>query len=164
MAVENIVNVGFYAVLGCVALSRLGIDPLQLFFSFSSVILAFAFMFGSGAAKYFEVRPPGKTFVICVPVFAEPVTHFPLPVIVRDCQGVLLILIQRPFGVGELHGLGNVHALHRRLSVMLTNRFVTHILIQIPALASPLLGDRIHVSNCQNDLSGDGQAGWIVEK
>lgn len=56
VAVENIVNVGFYGVLGCIALSRLGIDPLQLFFSLSSVILAFAFMFGSGAAKYFEVR------------------------------------------------------------------------------------------------------------
>lgn len=56
VAVENLVNVGFYTVLGCITLSRLGIDPLQLFFSLSSIILAFAFMFGSGAAKYFEVR------------------------------------------------------------------------------------------------------------
>jgi hypothetical protein len=55
-AFENILNVLFYIVIGCCVLSFLGFDPLALFFSLSSVILAFAFMFSSASAKYFEVR------------------------------------------------------------------------------------------------------------
>jgi hypothetical protein len=54
-AVENLINACFYCVLGFYVIGEFGIDPLRIFFSFSSVILAFAFMFGSSAAKYFEV-------------------------------------------------------------------------------------------------------------
>lgn len=66
-AVESLVNVVFYIILGAIMIYRLGEDPLALFFSFSSVILAFAFMFGKSAAKYFDgclfillQRPYGK--------------------------------------------------------------------------------------------------------
>ena len=38
----------------CVTLSQLGFDPLALFLSLSSVIVAFAFMIGTASAKYFE--------------------------------------------------------------------------------------------------------------
>ena len=56
-ALESIMNIFFYAVCFCITLAAFGIDPLALFLSFSSVILAFAFMIGSASAKYFEVRP-----------------------------------------------------------------------------------------------------------
>ena len=46
-AIESIINVGFYVIVGCYVLSRLGGNPTAIFFSFSSVILGFAFMFGS---------------------------------------------------------------------------------------------------------------------
>ena len=49
-------NVVFYAVVLTIILSQLGFDPLALFISVSGVILAFAFMIGSAASKYFEVR------------------------------------------------------------------------------------------------------------
>lgn len=45
-AVENLSNMVFYVILGSFVLGQLGVNPLQLFFSLSSVILAFAFMFG----------------------------------------------------------------------------------------------------------------------
>lgn len=51
---EQIFNVVFYAVVTTVVLSQLGFDPLALFLSLSSVILAFAFMIGNASAKYFE--------------------------------------------------------------------------------------------------------------
>lgn len=54
-AVENLVNTVFYIILGSFVLGQLGVNPLQLFFSLSSVILAFAFMFGNSSSKYFEV-------------------------------------------------------------------------------------------------------------
>ena len=53
-AFEKIINLGFYFVLACVVLSVMGVDPLVLFASISGFILAFAFMVGSAAAKYFE--------------------------------------------------------------------------------------------------------------
>ena len=53
-AFENIFNVGFYVVTFTIILSQLGFDPLALFLSLSSVILAFAFMIGSASSKYFE--------------------------------------------------------------------------------------------------------------
>lgn len=43
-AFENLLNILFSVILGCLILSFLGYDPLALFFSLSSVILAFAFM------------------------------------------------------------------------------------------------------------------------
>jgi small-conductance mechanosensitive channel len=57
-AVKGIVNIGFYIILGAICLAQLGVNPLQLFISFSGIILGFAFMFGSSAAKMFEVSSP----------------------------------------------------------------------------------------------------------
>ena len=57
-AFENILNVLFYTILTCVILSVLGFDPLALFISFSSVFLAFAFVFSSASAKYFVSLAP----------------------------------------------------------------------------------------------------------
>lgn len=51
---EGIINIFFYFLVGCAILWALGFDPLALFFSLSSIILAFAFMFSSASAKYFE--------------------------------------------------------------------------------------------------------------
>jgi hypothetical protein len=53
-ALETIFNVIFYFFLACVVLWFLRIDPLALFLSLSSIVLAFAFMIGSASAKYFE--------------------------------------------------------------------------------------------------------------
>lgn len=55
-ALETIFNFFFYAIVLIIILSVLEIDPLALFLSLSSIILAFAFMIGSASAKYFEVR------------------------------------------------------------------------------------------------------------
>lgn len=54
-AVENLVNIVFYVVLGAVVIYRLGENPLELFLSFSSVLLAFAFMFVSLAFLALEL-------------------------------------------------------------------------------------------------------------
>ena len=59
-AIESIVNVAFYIVMGCIALTTFGEDPRAIFLSFSSVALGFAFMFGASAAKYFEVSHTTK--------------------------------------------------------------------------------------------------------
>lgn len=69
VALENLFNVLFYGIVCFVILSQLGFDPLALFLSLSSIILAFAFMISSASAKYFE--------------------------------GLLFILVQRPFSIGE---------------------------------------------------------------
>jgi len=50
----NLTRHSFYVVLSCVILSRLGFDPLALFLSLSSVVVAFAFMIGTASAKYFD--------------------------------------------------------------------------------------------------------------
>ena len=55
-AFEQILNIAFYIFLICVILAANGLDPLALFLSFSSVLLAFAFMISSASSKYFEVR------------------------------------------------------------------------------------------------------------
>lgn len=55
-AFENIFNIGFYTIMSCIILSQIGFNPLALFLSLSSIILAFAFMIGSASSKYFEVR------------------------------------------------------------------------------------------------------------
>jgi hypothetical protein len=59
-ALESIFNYGFYVLLACVILWVMNIDPLALFLSLSSIVLAFAFMIGSASAKYFE----GLLFII----------------------------------------------------------------------------------------------------
>lgn len=55
-AFEVLINYAFYIILVCVILAANGFNPLALFLSFSSIILAFAFMIGSASSKYFEVR------------------------------------------------------------------------------------------------------------
>jgi hypothetical protein len=53
-ASETFFNVIFYAIFLCIMLAANGINPLALFLSFSSVLLAFAWMIGSASAKMFE--------------------------------------------------------------------------------------------------------------
>jgi small-conductance mechanosensitive channel len=53
-ALENIIDIMFYIVTTVVILAELGFNPLALFLSLSSIILAFAFMIGSASSKYFE--------------------------------------------------------------------------------------------------------------
>jgi hypothetical protein len=53
-AFETLFNIPFYALVATMILIQLDFDPLALFLSLSSVILAFAFMIGSASAKYFE--------------------------------------------------------------------------------------------------------------
>jgi small-conductance mechanosensitive channel len=88
-AFEHLFNIPFYALVVTMILIQMNFDPLSLFLSLSSVILAFAFMIGSASAKYFE--------------------------------GLLFILVRRPYGIG----------------------------------------DRIHVSNVEQDTSFTGSAGWV---
>uniref|UniRef100_A0A6T7I8N1 Mechanosensitive ion channel MscS domain-containing protein n=1 Tax=Attheya septentrionalis TaxID=420275 RepID=A0A6T7I8N1_9STRA len=54
LAFESIVNVLFFFLLGMLVLTIMELDPLALFLSLSGLLLSFAFMFGSAAAKYFE--------------------------------------------------------------------------------------------------------------
>lgn len=53
-ASERIFNVVFYAVIGCVALAALGLDPLAIFVSLSTIVLAFSFMISRASSNYFE--------------------------------------------------------------------------------------------------------------
>ena len=58
-AVEKIINIIFYIILGAICLSSLDIDPMEVFLSLSGLTLAFAFMFGSSSSNFFEgARPP----------------------------------------------------------------------------------------------------------
>ena len=66
-AVENLINVFFYFFLGATVIYMLGLDPVALFVSFSSLILAFAFMFGRSAAKYFD----GCLFILAQRPYGE---------------------------------------------------------------------------------------------
>lgn len=54
-ALEVLINWGFYIILGCLILAANGLNPIAVFLSFSSILLAFAFMIGSASSKYFEV-------------------------------------------------------------------------------------------------------------
>ncbi|CAJ1888982.1 unnamed protein product [Cylindrotheca closterium] len=51
---ESIFNIAFYGASITIILSQVGVDPLALFLSFSSIIFAFAFMISSASSKYFE--------------------------------------------------------------------------------------------------------------
>ncbi|CAJ1957654.1 unnamed protein product [Cylindrotheca closterium] len=53
-AFEAIFNAIFYVIVVVIIMSQLGLDPMALFLSLSSVLLAFAFVIGSAASKYFE--------------------------------------------------------------------------------------------------------------
>lgn len=54
-AFEALINIVFYFIIFCFVLASWNIDPLALFLSLSSIILAFTFAIGSASAKYFEV-------------------------------------------------------------------------------------------------------------
>jgi len=54
MAIENVFNMGFYFILVSICLGVVGIDPWAVFASVSSILLAFAFVFGASAASYFS--------------------------------------------------------------------------------------------------------------
>jgi hypothetical protein len=54
-ALEVLINLGFYIMLACLILVANGLNPIALFLSFSSILLAFAFMIGAASSKYFEV-------------------------------------------------------------------------------------------------------------
>ncbi|CAJ1957656.1 unnamed protein product [Cylindrotheca closterium] len=53
-AFEAIFNAVFYVIMTVIITSQLGFDPMALFLSLSSVLLAFAFVIGPAASKYFE--------------------------------------------------------------------------------------------------------------
>lgn len=59
-AFEAIINVGFYFIVACLVLVSWGIDPLTVFLSFSSVILAFTFAIGTASSQYFT----GVVFIL----------------------------------------------------------------------------------------------------
>lgn len=51
---EKIFNVLFYFAIACVILNVLGYDPIAVFLSLSSVVLAFSFMISQASSKYIE--------------------------------------------------------------------------------------------------------------
>lgn len=51
---EKIFNVFFYFVIACIILNVLGYDPIAVFLSLSSVVLAFSFMISQASSKYVE--------------------------------------------------------------------------------------------------------------
>jgi hypothetical protein len=51
---EKIFNVLFYFVIACLILNVLGYDPVAVFLSLSSVVLAFSFMISQASSKYVE--------------------------------------------------------------------------------------------------------------
>lgn len=53
-AAEKIFNAVFYLIAAIIIVSVVGYDPLALFLSLSSIIVAFAFMIGNASARYFE--------------------------------------------------------------------------------------------------------------
>lgn len=54
-ATEEIFNWAFYIIFFVIWIIVLGYDPMALFVTLSSIIVAFAFAIGSASAKYFEV-------------------------------------------------------------------------------------------------------------
>jgi hypothetical protein len=103
-ALESIMNVFFYAIMVVIILSQIGFDPLTLFLSLSSVILAFAFIIGSASAKYFDVSSSRNAlFLTCTSrLFNVFLTLLP-----KRYKGLLLILVQRPYGVGDRINISN---------------------------------------------------------
>ena len=71
-AFEKAFNVLFYLIIVCVVLSQVGLDPLALILSLSSLIIGFAFMIGAASSKMFEGwlfiflrRPVSRTCLVC---------------------------------------------------------------------------------------------------
>jgi hypothetical protein len=54
-AFEQIINALFYIVLACVVMACLNMDPIAIVLTFSSILIAFAFVIGRACSKYFEV-------------------------------------------------------------------------------------------------------------
>lgn len=96
-AFENIFNVFFYITVFCVVLAQIGFNPHAIYLSLSSFILAFAFMIGSASAKYFDVSPTRLDEEVWHP-YCIPVLLILHPVVL---QGLLFILVQRPYGIGD---------------------------------------------------------------
>lgn len=44
----------FYAIVVCILLAVLGLDPLAIFVSLSTIVLAFSFMISRASSNYFE--------------------------------------------------------------------------------------------------------------
>jgi hypothetical protein len=53
-AFERAVNIAFYIIVGSITLHVWGLNPMAMFLSLSSIILAFAFMIGTASSKMFE--------------------------------------------------------------------------------------------------------------
>ncbi|CAJ1957658.1 unnamed protein product [Cylindrotheca closterium] len=77
-AFDAIFNTIFYVLVVVIIMSQLGLDPMAMFLSLSSVLLAFAFVIGPAASKYFE--------------------------------GILFILLRRPYNIGDLICATNIQA------------------------------------------------------
>jgi hypothetical protein len=77
-AFERIFHVFFYAILACICLAILGINPLVLFASISGFILGFSFMIGNACS--------------------------------RIVDGVLLILVRRPYDIGDRIAISDVNS------------------------------------------------------
>jgi hypothetical protein len=58
---ERIFNFIFFVVIGVIVMSILGLDPLALFVSVSTFVLAFSFMISRASSNYFE----GLLFILC---------------------------------------------------------------------------------------------------
>jgi len=146
-AIESLLNIAFYIVIACYAIAALGQDPRAIFLSFSSVILGFTFMFGASASKYIEVRPAGfsKAFA---GTFNRQHCNFCF------LQGLLFILVQKPYGTYIRTCFSYFIS---RLRLFCSNKNKRYCFIVG-------VGDRIHLSNPQNETSPDGSSGWIVEK
>lgn len=51
---ESVGNWLYYLIIGSVCLALIGLDPLSIIISFSTILVGFAFMIGSASAQYFE--------------------------------------------------------------------------------------------------------------
>lgn len=51
---ERLFNILFYAVVATVVMALVGLDPLALFLSISTFVLAFSFMVSKASSNYFE--------------------------------------------------------------------------------------------------------------
>lgn len=63
------------------------------------VILGFAFMIGSASSKYFEVNTSTVERALCLY----------LPFLIHFVQGLLFILVRRPFQIGDGISISNVN-------------------------------------------------------
>lgn len=55
---DRIISAICYVIVTAIVMTQLGFDPMALFLSLSSVLLALAFVIGPAASNYFEGSPP----------------------------------------------------------------------------------------------------------